>query len=88
MSSRPTQPPPPTPSGAGAGTPRKPPRGGPNPYLLLGIFVLGSASFFFLTDRRQRDPRLQDRAKPFANPLLPPRDAPRVQVDNRGKWSE
>ena len=70
------------------GAPPKPRRGGPNPYLLLGIFVIGSASFFFITDKRQRDPRNADRNKPFANPLLPPRDSPRVEVDSRGKYTE
>lgn len=63
-------------------------RKGPNPILLLGIFVLGTASFLLITDQRQKDPRLSDRPKQFANPLLPPRDMPKVEVDGRGKYTE
>jgi hypothetical protein len=31
-------------------------RKGPNPFLLLGMFVAASSTFFILTERRNKDP--------------------------------
>jgi hypothetical protein len=41
--------------------------------LLAGILVLGSASFFLVTEMRKNDPRERDRPKPFAHPSQPPK---------------
>ncbi|GFZ43935.1 hypothetical protein JCM24511_01655 [Saitozyma sp. JCM 24511] len=58
--------------------PRPPSRRGPNPFLLLGLAVFGTVSFFVLTERRQQSQSSRDRPKAFHNPLLPPLDAEKV----------
>ncbi|WWC89375.1 uncharacterized protein L201_004298 [Kwoniella dendrophila CBS 6074] len=53
--------------------PRPPARKGPNPYLLLGMVVFSSASFFFLTEKRHIEQQQsgKERRKEMANPLIP-----------------
>ncbi|WWC61832.1 uncharacterized protein I303_104417 [Kwoniella dejecticola CBS 10117] len=67
--------------------PRPPARKGPNPFLLLGLVVVSSASFFILAEKRHNDQQTsgQARRREMANPLLPSRDAESVDLPPRRK---
>ncbi|WWC70260.1 uncharacterized protein I206_104210 [Kwoniella pini CBS 10737] len=67
--------------------PRPPSRKGPNPFLLLGLVVVSSASFFILAEKRHNDQQNSGRArrKEMANPLLPSREAELVDLPPRRK---
>ncbi|RSH79612.1 uncharacterized protein EHS24_009263 [Apiotrichum porosum] len=61
--------------------PTRPPTKGPNPFLLLGIFVAGSATFLIMSERRSRDPAHS--RKEFPNPLLPSYGGEKVDMPER-----
>ncbi|WRT66347.1 uncharacterized protein IL334_003302 [Kwoniella shivajii] len=67
--------------------PRPPARKGPNPFLILGMVVLSSASFFILAEKRHNEQQTsgQTRRKEMANPLLPSRQAESVELPPRRK---
>jgi hypothetical protein len=52
-------------------------RRGPNPFLILGIVVVGTIAFFSLAEKRKHETR--DRPRAFPSPLTPPIDAEKVE---------
>ncbi len=54
-------------------TPRPPPRKGPNPFLLIGLLVIGTAAFVSVAERR-KDVPLAGGRKMAPSLTLPTRD--------------
>ena len=51
----------------------RPSTGGPNPFVLLGLAVLGSFTFYALIQRKKNDPREKERGKMRASTSFPRR---------------